>query len=100
MGGFLGIGESAQEKALKQQKQLAAEEADRARRDAEIRQAERTAKKGQETANIELGGGDKDIVEDKEEAPVKSLAPKGPSQSLGLGGLGKAGGKKVTGVQL
>lgn len=94
MGGFLGIGESAQEKALKEQKRLAKEEAERARRDAEIRQAEKVAKKGQETANIQLGVEEEEVkVEDK----VKKKAPTiGPAKSLGLGGIGKKG----SGVQL
>lgn len=96
MGGFLGIGESGAEKQLKHQKELARQEAERARRDAEIAQAERTAKKGQETANIKLGA-----PKEEEETEINTETSRkptiGPSSSLGLGGLGK---KKQTGIQV
>ena len=55
MGGFLGIGTSSEAKELDRQNQLKRAEAETARRDAEIRLAEKRAKKGQETANIKLG---------------------------------------------
>lgn len=93
----VGIGKSNAQKAaeaeLAFEKEQARTEAEKARRDAAIRQAERIAKKGQETANIKLGA-------DREEEIVEKVAPKNKvSQSLGLGGLTKKN-KKVTGVQL
>ena len=45
MGGFLGIGKSAEEKQLEAQAAQNAAEIEKSRKDAEIRLAERTAKK-------------------------------------------------------
>lgn len=92
MGAILG-GNSAQERALEEQNRLRAEEADRARREAEIRLAEKKAKKGQETANIKIGTDKKEpeILDEKQSrAPQPTL-----SSALGLGG-----NKSKTGIQL
>jgi len=93
MGGFLGIGESAEEKQLKEQRRLNAIEIEKSRRDEEIRLAEKKAKKGQETAKVKLGTTTEELSQfsDKKSKEVKST----PSQSLGLGG-----GASKTGVQL
>lgn len=91
MGGFLGIGKSGAEKALDRQRELAQAEADQARREAEIRLAEKRAKKGQETANIKLGTTKKSDIEEDEE-PRRSSAPQ-ISSTLGFTG-------KKTGVQI
>lgn len=97
MGGFLGIGTSSQEKALKEQQKRAREEAEQARRDAEIALAEKQAKKGAETANIQLGA-----EEDTEEDTSTSTESKKPvttlSSDLGLGGVSNK--KRQTGVQV
>ena len=88
MGGFLGIGKSAEEKALEEQNRLRQADIDRARRENEIRLAEKKAKKGQETAKIKLST--------KEEEPVEQPKQSSPiSPSLGIGG-----GPSKTGVQL
>ena len=95
MGGFLGIGKSAEEKELERQNQLRQEEADRARRESEIRLAEKKAKKGQEIANVKLGTKQEDA--DFEEAITrKSTANSSQiSNSLAIGG-----NKNKTGVQV
>lgn len=95
MGGFLGIGTSAEERALEEQNKLRQREADQARREAEIRLAEKKAKKGQESAKIKLGT--KDTVEDvlPETGKTKTSNLTTVSNSLGLGGA-----KKKTGIQL
>ncbi len=95
MGGFLGIGKSAEEEALEQQNVLRQQEADRSRRENEIRLAEKKAKKGQETAKIKIGTTEEELTEvskkkEKSTAPKSTLSP-----SLGLGG-----GTGKTGVQL
>lgn len=94
MGGFLGIGKSAEERELERQNQLRQEEAERARREAEIRLAEKKAKKGQEAANIKLGTQDKAQMA---EAPVSGKQGT-PSSSLAVGAGGGKKGK--TGIQL
>lgn len=94
MGGFLGIGESSEEKQLKEQKRLNALEVEQSRRDEEIRLAERKAKKGQNTAKVKLGTTQEELVD----TSTKKEKPKGKntlSSSLGLGG-----GASKTGVQL
>ncbi|MAD98980.1 MAG: hypothetical protein Unbinned200contig1002_7 [Prokaryotic dsDNA virus sp.] len=97
MGGFLGIGTSPQEKALREQRKRAREEAERARREAEIALAEKKAKKGAETANIQLGA-----EKETQEEETKSTESKKPvttlSSDLGLGGISNK--KRKTGVQL
>lgn len=92
MGGFLGIGTSDAERALDQQKEMARKEADEARRAAEIAQAEKVAKKGQETAKIRLG---KEEEEDDTFTKKKktSSSTSTLSTSLGIGG-------SSTGVQI
>ena len=99
MGGFLGIGKSSSAKALEAQRQRETEESLRLEKEKKIRQAERIAKKGQESAKIQLGS---EVIE--EEEPVTSTKSSSPSStvgaSLGLGGLGGKSGKKTTGVQL
>lgn len=90
MGGFLGIGTSDEAKALERQRQQAQAEADQARREAEIRLAEKRAKKGQETANIKLGTAKKSDIEKEE--PTRSSTPQ-ISSTLGFT-------RKKTGVQI
>ncbi len=95
MGGFMGIGTSAEAKELEMQNQLKRDEAERARRDAEIRLAEKKARKGQETANIKLGTNKKsEMIE--EELPSGKTGSS-PSSSLGLGSVPN---KSKTGIQL
>ena len=88
MGGFLGIGTSSQEKALEDQKRLKQEEAEKARREAELRLAEKKAKKGQETATVKLGTtdmkSDAPVKKDKKARNDSSLTQ--ISSNLGLGG--------------
>ena len=93
MGGFLGIGESAEEKQLKEQNKLRKAEVDKARKDAEIRLAERKAKKGSATANIKIGTSETDLEEEEETTTGSKSA--GVSSSLGLNIK-----KNKTGVQL
>lgn len=95
MGGFLGIGKSDAQKALEQQKKLAAEEADAARRDAEIRLAEKAANSNKQIANIQVGTDSTKLEEDSTKLDDKLTSL--PDQSLGLGGLSK---KKKSGVQI
>ena len=94
MGGFLGIGKSAEAKELERQNALKQQEADRARKEAEVRLAEKKAKKGQETANIKLGAEKKAI--DEEEQVGKTKSTPSVSGSLALGGAPK----KKTGLQV
>lgn len=96
MGGFLGIGTSPEEKAMEEQKKRAREEAEQSRRDAEVRLAEKRAKKGQETAQIELGD-ETAATTEKALDTTKSLT--NVSTKLGLGG-NKITKKRKTGVQL
>jgi hypothetical protein len=93
LGGFLGIGKSSEEKQLESQAALNAAEIEKSRKDAEIRLAERSAKKGKETAKIKLGQDSLEFDTAKEDNKTKSI---GPSPSLGIGGIKKQG----TGVQL
>lgn len=98
MGGFLGLGKSAEEKQLEEQNRLRNEEIKKTREEAAIRLAEKKAKKGQETANIKLGTDEEAApIVDKKEPKVKNKSI-GPSSSLGigLGGPSNTG----TGVQL
>ena len=92
MGGFLGIGEGAEARALKEQNRLKEMEAEKARREAEIRLAEKKARKGQETANIKLGTKDKPEEEEVSSGRTGST----PSSSLAIGGSKK----NKTGIQL
>ena len=96
MGGFLGIGTSKSEKALKEQKEREKEEVERLAKAEAIRKAEKIAKGHQEKANIKLGSTEEDVETQTTKASDKPASIVG--QSLGLGGLGK--GKKTTGVQL
>lgn len=96
MGGFLGIGTSPQEKALKEQKKQARAEAERSRRSDEIALAERQAKKGAETAQIQLGDEAQEATFDKAKDSTKKLT--NVSKTLGLGGASKT--KRRTGVQI
>lgn len=90
----MGIGKSAEAKALEQQQAMARKEAEQARRDAEIALAEKKAKKGQEIANVKLGtASKKQSVEDKELFKKNSTST--PSSSLAIGG-----NKGKTGVQI
>lgn len=89
MGGFLGIGKSGEEEQLEAQNKLKQEAAAKSRKDAEIRLAERKAKKGQETAKVKLGVEQEEVIEDKK--PKSSV-----SSSLGIGGAPK----RSTGIQL
>ena len=92
MGGFLGIGTSAEEKELERQTQLKREEAETARRDSEIRLAEKRAKKGQETANIKLGT-NKRIASEEDKQTGKTASV---SNTLAIGSKPV----KKTGVQV
>lgn len=93
MGGFMGIGKSSAEREMERQEQLKKEEAERSRRDAEVRLAEKKALKGQEVANIKLGTAVKD---DSEEELLKKGSGSSISSSLAIGGAPK----KKTGVQV
>lgn len=95
MGGFLGVGKSDAAKALEEQNRLKEQEAERARRDAEIRLAEKKARKGQEIANVKVGTLDKKDMADDLQKTGKTSGPSLPSNSLGIGGS-----KGKTGVQL
>jgi NCAIR mutase (PurE)-related protein len=93
MGGFLGIGKSSEEKELERQNQLRQQEAEQARREAEIRLAEKKAKKGQEIANVKLGTKETPVTEEASTGKTKGNLTQ-VSGSLGLGG------KSKTGIQL
>jgi hypothetical protein len=95
MGGFLGIGESAEAKALKAQNALKLQEAERARQEAELRLAEKKARKGQETANVKLGT--QGLTEQEKELE-KTGKQSGDSVSGGMA-LGQPP-KKKTGLQI
>jgi len=94
MGGFMGIGHSAQQAELEAQNTLKKQEAERARRAAEIALAERKANKGQEIAKLQLGGGatPSDTPVKKKKSPLLTRKrPSNPiSSNLGLG-AGKTG---------
>jgi len=92
LGGFLGIGKSAEAKALEAQRRQAQMEAEKARREAEIRLAEKRARKGQETANIKLGTAKKE--DEVEDLPKIKSNTNQISSSLGFAN------KKKTGVQI
>lgn len=92
MGGFLGIGNNSQEEELKRQEALKAEEAEKARREAEIRLAEKKAKKGQESATVKLGTSEVTPEAPEEEKKTRSSLTQ-VSSSLGIG-------KSKTGVQV
>ena len=91
MGGFLGIGTNPQEEELKRQEALKAQEAEKARREAEIRLAEKKAKKGQESATVKLGTSE--VAQDAPTEPKKKSSLTQVSSTLGIG-------KSKTGVQL
>lgn len=93
MGGFLGIGKSSEARELERQNALKLKEAERARKEAAIRLAEKRARKGQETANIKLGTTQ---VTEQEEELERSGRRSSPSNSLALG----QAPRKKTGVQI
>lgn len=92
MGGFLGIGKSSEEKEMERQAALKQQEAEQARREAEIRLAEKKAKKGQESATIKLGTSEVAPDAPQEETKKRSGLTQ-VSNSLGIG-------KSKTGVQV
>lgn len=94
MGGFLGIGKSSEEKELERQNQLRQQEAEQARREAEIRLAEKKAKKGQEIASVKLGTKEEPLDAEAKTGKTKNSLNQ-VSSTLGLGGS-----KSKTGIQV
>lgn len=91
MGGFLGIGKSGEEEELERQNNLKIAEMARARKEADLRLADKKAKKGQEISKIELGS-----KKTRQEGEEEEEGPRGRvSSSLALGPS-----KKKTGLQI